>query len=1276
MQKLEEENKLKISTDYPSSNDFNAKASVSKSDQAAGSVFAVQGEETSHRHFTVNLNVNGQPKVLLLDTGAAFTILKHDNKIPAVQTKVNLISVTGTPIKIMGEAVVEISSPKTSTNIQVILVDPTTPIAADGLLGADFLRQTKAILNVKNKSLTINDETVSINEGTDKEINAIIPVEYMFPDAKEYCDVILDANVTVTAQSQQIAFAKLNGANVNKNLTYVINRNKIGKTPLFVANSLDAANNDKNVIAVLLANPSPQDILLKRGMCITKACPSPNYREVEYNVEEREELTTHNVVANVVNCTRNTHITSEMIEVDADVGSYKEDLIKLLNQYRENISLPGEAPGRTNVMRHVIRLSTEKPLYTPQYRVPVIHQKPLDDVIDDMLKEGVIRESKSPYNSPIVVVPKPDGSIRPCVDFRNINRHVIPDRFPLPILGEILQSLSGNDLFSTIDCQSGFWQIELEEESKPVTAFSTRKGHFEYNVLPFGLKDAAPSFERMMTMTLSGLINNSVLVYLDDVIVFSKGPKEHLEKLQAVLERFKETGLTLKLNKCAFFRRNIKYLGHRVSSQGVELDPDKAKTIESYKPPDNRDKVRSFLGLLSYYRAFIPNFSRRAEPLTKLLRGKEPFVWSEDQQAAFDELKSCLLTPPILRFPSFDKPFFIATDASDSGLGASLLQEVDGKLMPISYASRTLNKAERNYSVTKREALAVVWALRHYKYLVLGYQIIIITDHKPLLAIFRKEPPDALMARWLVLVQEFAPHIRHIPGKTNILADSLSRYCDVDAVSKERAEDEVLADAIALTMVRDEKSKLWINAPWQDESLATEQSKDKYFAPIIDRLNGRKCGDTLKEHDDLSTYFMVGNILYKFACHFRLEVPVRYAVCCVPDVFLKQSCQAIHKNLAHAAVERSILEAKKLVFNVNLESTMKQVISSCNECLRVKGRLKQSPLFSVPVAQEPFETISMDFMGPLPRGRLLNVYVLIIVDQLTRYLIAVPTRDRSADTVINVLQDRVFSVYNVPKLIISDNAKEFTSDAMSQMAKHYGIQLKTSTPYHPQGNGIAERSVRKVIQALRIYCERKAIWDMVLPEIVAMINATYNSTVGDSPHYAVFGFDRRNALSSNTRVTMNELSNQTNEMVMDCKQVIHEAVKHNTAARILDYNKKRVLDELKIGQRVFVHKSVLPDSYDKIDSPFQGPFRVEGKVSVNSYQVKHVFDEYVRTLHRDKLLVAGEGITVDESESDEECEKVENEEVVGKKEKKIGRKRKQRRPIPTSDRVLRSHNAN
>ena len=295
------------------------------------------------------------------------------------------------------------------------------------------------------------------------------------------------------------------------------------------------------------------------------------------------------------------------------------------------------------------------------------------------------------------------------------------------------------------------------------------------------------------------------------------------------------------------------------------------------------------------------------------------------------------------------------------------------------------------------------------------------------------------MSRWMVLIQEFAPHIRHILGRANALADSLSRNCDIESVSKERAEDEVLADAIALTMVRDEKSKLWINAPWQDESLAAEQSKDKFFGPIINRMKGMKVSDDQQIHDDLSTYFMVGDIFYKFVCSVRLQIPVRQTICCVSDAFLKQSCQTIHRNLAHAAAERSILEAEKLIFNVNLKSTMKEVISSSNECLKVKGRLKQSPLFSVPVTQEPFETISMDFMGPLPKGRLLNVYVLIIVDQLTRYLIAIPTRDRSADTVINVLQDNSFNLYNVPKLILSDNAREFTGDAMSQMARHFGI---------------------------------------------------------------------------------------------------------------------------------------------------------------------------------------------------------------------------------------------
>ena len=201
-----------------------------------------------------------------------------------------------------------------------------------------------------------------------------------------------------------------------------------------------------------------------------------------------------------------------------------------------------------------------------------------------MLNDEVIRVSQSPYNSPLIVVPKPDGTIRPCVDFRKINHHVVLDRFPLPILGEILQSLSGNDVFSTLDCQSGFWQIELDEASKPITAFSTRTGHNEYNVLPFGLKDAAPSFERMITMTLSGLINISVLVYLDDIIVFSKGPEENLKTLEKVLERFSETGLTIKITKCSFLRRKIRYLGHQVSGSGITMDPYKAKTINIPSP--------------------------------------------------------------------------------------------------------------------------------------------------------------------------------------------------------------------------------------------------------------------------------------------------------------------------------------------------------------------------------------------------------------------------------------------------------------------------------------------------------------------------------------------------------------------------------------------------------------------------------------------------------------------------------------------------------------------
>ena len=387
----------------------------------------------------------------------------------------------------------------------------------------------------------------------------------------------------------------------------------------------------------------------------------------------------------------------------------------LLDEYRDIFAVHPEELGRTDLVQHHIETGDHPPIRSRPYRVPHAQKETIEKHIEDMLSRDVIQPSTSPWASPVVPVPKPDGSSRFCVDFRKLNSITKKDSYPLPLISESLEALGGATFFSSLDLVSGYWQAEVEPASREKTAFITHAGLYEFITMPFGLCNAPGTFQRLMECVLRGLTWQIALIYLDDVLVYSRTFEEHLHHLRLVFDRFRAAGLKLKPSKCHFGQRQVKYLGHVITSEGIQPDPEKIKVVQEYPVPKSVKDVRAFMGLTNYYRKFVKGFAHIASPLHDLTKKGASFLWTDDCQKAFETLKTALTQAPILAYPDFTQPFQLATDASNDAIGMVLGQKHNGKEVVIAYAGRKLSPAERNYSTTEREALSVVDGVRHFQ---------------------------------------------------------------------------------------------------------------------------------------------------------------------------------------------------------------------------------------------------------------------------------------------------------------------------------------------------------------------------------------------------------------------------------------------------------------------------------------------------------------------------------------------------------------------------------
>ena len=571
---------------------------------------------------------------------------------------------------------------------------------------------------------------------------------------------------------------------------------QVGAPPLHVAHSVVDVARAGSGIPVRVANTNDDDLRVFAGTRIAFIQPVVSIFDVADGFENNESSSTTTKPIRSVRSGDQTNFDSWSDELkDLYVRSCKgldtgerQRLAALLDKHRKSFAMSADDHGRTSIVRHAIDTGNASPIKQRPRRPPRAFEGEEEKIIADQLKAGVIRESSSPWSSPLVYVKKKDGTTRQCVDYRKLNEVTKKDAYPLPRMEDCLDCLGGAQVFSTLDLQSGFWQIEIEEDDRQKTAFSTRNGHYEYVTMPFGLCNAPSTFERAMELLMKGLQWKTLILYLDDIIVMAPSFDDHLTRLDEVLSRLSAAGLKLKSSKCSLFRPEVAYLGHIVSENGIKPDPDKIRRIKNWTTPTSITDVRSFLGLCSYYRRFIRGFSSIAAPLNKLLEKSNKFEWNDDCDQAFDDLKKTLVSDSVMAYPRDGGLFILDTDASATGIGAVLSQlqwdETSQKEVerPIAYASRTLTRSQRRYCTTRRELLAVVSFVRHFRHYLLGRKFLIRTDHSSLRWIMSFREPTDQMARWLEILSQFDFDIEHRAGKKHGNADSLSRMpCDPDS---------------------------------------------------------------------------------------------------------------------------------------------------------------------------------------------------------------------------------------------------------------------------------------------------------------------------------------------------------------------------------------------------------------------------------------------------------------------------------------------------------------
>uniref|UniRef100_A0A2N9HGX7 Reverse transcriptase n=1 Tax=Fagus sylvatica TaxID=28930 RepID=A0A2N9HGX7_FAGSY len=873
-------------------------------------------------------------------------------------------------------------------------------------------------------------------------------------------------------------------------------------------------------------------------------------------------------------------------ELDSMQEEIDAPIRELVEEFPQVFEEPEGLPPKRNHEHQIILKQGVPPHCQRPYRYPHYQKTEIEKIVQDLLDSGCVRPSQSPFASPVLLVRKADGSWRMCVDYRGLNKETVKDKFPIPVVDELLDELQGAVVFSKLDLRSGYHQIRMREEDIEKTAFKTHEGHYEYLVMPFGLTNAPSTFQALMNEIFRPLLRKFVLVFFDDILVYSKGLEEHIGHLKTVLQILALHHLYAKMSKCVFGTSEVDYLGHIISGEGVKTDPKKIAAMVDWPIPKSLKALRGFLGLTGYYRKFIKGYGQIASPLTALLK-KDAFLWSDKAEKAFEELKAAVSQPPVLALPDFSKTFVIECDASGFGMGAVLMQE--GR--PLAYFSQALKGKNLFLSTYEKELLALVLSVKKWRPYLFATIFTIKTDQQSLKHILEQRVGTPMQQKWISKLLGYHFVVEYKQGKENKVADALSRKEDTDLKTEVEKETAYLQ-----AQTRGHLCAISFPSPTWLDDLRASYEEDEELRSLVSRLQA--------SGEDEGPYTLnQGLLLYKDRFCMGKESGMKIKVLAL-----------IHDSPlgGHSGYLKTLHRAKQDWFWHGMKKDIKAYIRGCDTCQRLKHETSKPAGLLQPLAipPRPWHSISMDFVEGLPTSSKQNV-IFVIVDRFTKYVHFIPlSHPYTASKVAALFLQHVFKLHGLPSSIVSDRDTAFTSLFWEELFRRQGVDLAMSSSYHPQSDGQTEVVNKSLEHYLRAFAaDKPSLWVEWLPLAEYWFNTNYHTSTKLSPFEALYGYSPPRLIEfvpGLTRVA-------AVEDLLEHRQQVVGLLEHNLVAAQArmkqQADKHRSEREFEVGDWVFLRlqpfrQKSMRKKLGKLSPKFYGPYKVIQRVGMVAYKLE------------------------------------------------------------------------